>query len=79
MTQTQSATNELVELVRQIASFSAQQQEMSKTLQQNVQVINDGTAQTSSAISLQANATETLVKFAQRLNESVVQFKVNAT
>ncbi len=79
MTQTQSATNELVELVRQIASFSAQQQEMSKTLQQNVQVINDGTAQTSSAISLQANATETLVKFAQRLNESVAQFKVKAT
>ena len=78
MTQTQNATNELVGLVRQIAAFSEQQQEMSQTLQHNVQGMNDGTAQTSSAITLQANATETLVKFAQRLNESVAQFKVRA-
>ncbi len=78
MTQTQNATNELVGLVRQIASFSEQQQEMSQTLQHNVQGMNDGTAQTSSAIALQTNATETLVKFAQRLNESVAQFKVKA-
>ena len=78
MTQTQSATDELVGLVRQIAAFSEQQREMSQTLQHNVQGMNDGTAQTSSAIALQSNATETLVKFAQRLNESVAQFKVTA-
>ena len=79
MNQTQAATGELVALVGQIASFSVQQQEMSQTLQKNVQGMNDGTAQTSSAITLQTNATDTLVKFAQRLNESVAQFKVKAS
>ncbi len=78
MTQTQTATNELVGLVRQIAAFSAQQQEMSQTLQKNVQGMNDGTAETSSAIAQQSEATDTLVKFAQRLNESVAQFKVKS-
>jgi methyl-accepting chemotaxis protein len=76
MTQTQAATTELVGLVQKIAAFSAQQQEMSQTLQKNVQVMNDGTAQTSSAIAQQTNATDTLVQFAQRLNDSVGQFKV---
>jgi methyl-accepting chemotaxis protein len=76
MTQTQTATGELVGLVQKIAAFSAQQQEMAQTLQQNVQVMNDGTAQTSSAIAQQTNATDTLVQFAQRLNDSVGQFKV---
>jgi twitching motility protein PilJ len=78
MDQTQAATSELVALVRQIASFSVQQQEMSQTLQQNVRGINEGTAQTSSAIALQTEATDTLVRFAQRLGESVSQFKVTA-
>jgi methyl-accepting chemotaxis protein len=76
MTQTQNATTELVGLVQKIAAFSAQQQEMAQTLQKNVQVMNDGTAQTSSAIAQQTNATNTLVQFAQRLNDSVGQFKV---
>jgi methyl-accepting chemotaxis protein len=76
MTQTQTATSELVALVGKIASFSAEQQEMSQTLQKNVQGMNEGTAQTSSAITLQTSATDTLVKVAQRLNESVAQFKV---
>ncbi len=78
MTQTQTATGELVALVRQIASFSAQQQEMSQTLQKNVQGMNDGTAETSSAIAQQSEATNTLVTFAQRLNDAVAQFKVKA-
>ena len=78
MGQTQVATSELVALVRQIASFSVQQQEMSQTLQQNVRGINEGTAQTSSAIALQTEATDTLVRFAHRLGESVSQFKVTA-
>jgi methyl-accepting chemotaxis protein len=76
MTQTQAATTELVGLVQKIAAFSAQQQEMAQTLQKDVQVMNDGTAQTSSAIAQQTNATDTLVQFAQRLNDSVGQFKV---
>lgn len=79
MNQTQTATSELVDLVRQIAAFSVQQQEMAQTLQKNVQGMNSGTAQTSSAITLQTNATDTLVKFAQRLNDSVAQFKVTAS
>ena len=76
MTQTQTATTELVGLVQKIAAFSAQQQEMAQTLQKNVQGMNDGTAQTSSAIAQQSSATDTLVQFAQRLNDSVGQFKV---
>ena len=78
MTQTQTATGELVALVRQIASFSVQQQEMSQTLQKNVQGMNDGTTETSSAIAQQTAAANTLVTFAQRLNDAVAQFKVQA-
>jgi methyl-accepting chemotaxis protein len=76
MTQTQAATGELVGLVQRIAAFSVQQQEMAQMLQNNVQGMNDGTNQTSSAIAQQTNATNTLVQFAQRLNDSVGQFKV---
>jgi methyl-accepting chemotaxis protein len=76
MTQTQAATGELVGLVQRIAAFSVQQQEMAQTLQKTVQGMNDGTTQTSSAIAQQTNATNTLVQFAQRLNDSVGQFKV---
>jgi methyl-accepting chemotaxis protein len=76
MTQTQSATTELVGLVQKIAAFSVQQQEMAQALQKTVQGMNDGTTQTSTAIAQQTNATNTLVQFAQRLNDSVGQFKV---
>jgi methyl-accepting chemotaxis protein len=38
--------------------------------------MNDGTTQTSTAIAQQTSATNTLVQFAQRLNDSVGQFKV---
>jgi methyl-accepting chemotaxis protein len=63
-------------LVQRIAAFSAQQQDMAQALQKTVQGMNDGTTQTSSAITQQTNATKTLVEFAQRLNDSVGQFKV---
>jgi methyl-accepting chemotaxis protein len=76
MTQTQTATSELVGLVQQIAAFSAQQQDMAQALQKTVQGMNEGTTQTSTAIAQQTNATNTLVQFAQRLNDSVGQFKV---
>jgi methyl-accepting chemotaxis protein len=76
MKQTQTATGELVGLVQRIAAFSVQQQDMAQALQKTVQGMNDGTTQTSSAITQQTNATNTLVQFAQRLNDSVGQFKV---
>jgi methyl-accepting chemotaxis protein len=38
--------------------------------------MNDGTTQTNTAIEQQTNATNTLVQFAKRLNDSVSQFKV---
>ncbi len=76
MTQTQAATGELVGLVQRIAAFSVQQEEMAQALQKNVQGMNDGTIQTSSAIAQQTDATNTLVQFAKRLNDSVGQFKV---
>ena len=76
MTQTQAATGELVGLVQRIAAFSVQQQEMAQALQKNVQGMNDGTTQTNTAIEQQTNATNTLVQFAKRLNDSVGQFKV---
>jgi methyl-accepting chemotaxis protein len=76
MTQTQTATSELVGLVQKIAAFSAQQQDMAQALQKTVQGMNDGTTQTSTAIAQQTSATNTLVQFAQRLNDSVGQFKV---
>jgi methyl-accepting chemotaxis protein len=76
MTQTQTATDELVGLVQRIAAFSVQQQEMAQALQKTVQGMNDGTTQTSNAIAQQTEATNTLVQFAQRLNDSVGQFKV---
>jgi methyl-accepting chemotaxis protein len=49
---------------------------MSQALQKTVQGLNDGTTQTSSAIAQQTDATNTLVQFAQRLNDSVGLFKV---
>jgi methyl-accepting chemotaxis protein len=76
MTQTQAATGELVGLVQRIAAFSVQQQDMALALQKTVQGMNAGTAETSSAIEQQTDATNTLVQFAQRLNDSVGQFKV---
>jgi methyl-accepting chemotaxis protein len=78
MSQTQTTTSELVALVRQIAALSAQQQQMAQALQKNVQGINDGTAQTSSAIARQTESTVTLVKYANLLGASVAQFKVSA-
>ncbi len=76
MTQTQSATSELVSLVQRIATFSVQQQEIAQALQNNVQGMNNGATQTNTAIEQQTNATNTLVQFAKRLNDSVSQFKV---
>ena len=74
MTQTQTATTELVGLVQQIAAFSSQQEALAAALQQNVLDINDSTTLTSSAITQQSEATRTLVTYAGRLTEAVGQF-----
>ena len=74
MTQTQTATTELVGLVQQIAAFSSQQEALAAALQQNVLDINDSTTLTSSAISQQSQATQTLVMYAGRLTDAVGQF-----
>lgn len=74
MTQTQTATTELVALVQQIAAFSTQQEALGIALQQNVLDINDSTNLTSSAITQQSQATQTLVMYAGRLTDAVGQF-----
>lgn len=81
MTQTQTATTELVGLVQQIAAFSTQQEALAAALQQNVLDINDSSNLTSSAITQQSQATQTLVMYAARLTDAVGQFtlpEVNA-
>ena len=74
MTQTQTATTELVGLVQQIAAFSSQQEALAAALQQNVLDINDSTNLTSSAIAQQSEATRTLVAYAGQLTDAVGQF-----
>ena len=74
MAQTQTATTELVGLVRKIAAFSSQQEALATALQQNVLDINDSTTLTSSAIAQQSEATRTLVMYAGRLTDAVGQF-----
>ena len=76
MTQTQETTAQLVELVKQISVFSAQQTQLSNTLQTSVHELNKGTEQTSQAVAQQSQSTETLAQYARRLTESVGQFKL---
>ena len=78
MTQTQSTTAQLVGLVKQIASFSEQQAQLSITLQRSVLDMNQGTEQTSAAIAEQTTSTQTLANFSRRLTEAVGQFKLTA-
>ena len=74
MSQSQTATTELVGLVQQIAVYSTQQEALAAALQQNVLDINDSTNQTSSAIAQQSEATQTLVLYAGQLTDAVNQF-----
>jgi methyl-accepting chemotaxis protein len=76
MNQTQSTTQQLVSLVRQIATFSDQQAKLATSLQQSVLDINQGTEQTSSAIAEQTASTQTLADFSRRLTQAVGQFKL---
>ncbi len=76
MNQTQTTTQQLVSLVRQIATFSDQQAQLANSLQQSVLDINQGTEQTSSAIAEQTSSTQTLADFSRRLTQAVGQFKL---
>jgi methyl-accepting chemotaxis protein len=76
MAQTQTATQQLVALVQQIAQFSTSQSALADTLRKSIANINLGTQRTASAIGLQTTATQTLADFSNRLSESVGQFKL---
>lgn len=78
MDKAQSATDELVALVRRIGSSSHLQQTLAKVLRENIESINDSTAQTSSAISEQNQSTTTLVQYSLQLRQSISQFKLEA-
>lgn len=77
MNQTQSTTQQLVSLVRQIATFSEQQTRLAASLQQSVVEINQSTEQTSTAIAEQSTSTQTLADFSRRLSQAVGQFKLS--
>jgi methyl-accepting chemotaxis protein len=76
MNQTQTTTQQLVGLVRQIATFSDQQAQLAASLQQSVLDINQSTEQTSTAITEQTASTQTLADFSRRLTQAVGQFKL---
>ena len=78
MTQTRETTSALVGLVKQIATFSQQQSELTLQLRRSVEQLNDGAVSTSKAIALQNDSTSTLLTFARRLTETVGQFKLSA-
>ncbi|MCM5682307.1 methyl-accepting chemotaxis protein [Schlegelella sp. S2-27] len=76
MAATREATVQLINLVRQIAAFSEQQATLARDLRLGVEQLNRGSTQTILAIEQQTESTATLVEFAQRLSESVGQFKL---
>lgn len=76
MNQTQQTTQQLVNLVRQIAQFSEQQTALATSLQQSVLDINAGTEQTSSAIAAQSASTQALAQSSQQLAQTVSLFKL---
>ncbi len=78
MTTTQAATQQLVGLVKQIAAFSQTQSDLARSLQQSVLDINAGADQTASAVASQTESTAALSQVAERLTESVGQFKLVA-
>jgi methyl-accepting chemotaxis protein len=76
MNQTQETTQQLVNLVRQIAQFSEQQAKLASNLQQSILDINAGTEQTSTAIAEQTASTQSLADSSRQLTAAVGQFKL---
>jgi methyl-accepting chemotaxis protein len=79
MAQTKMTTQELVDLVQQIATLSQNQNELAGLLRQGVSVLSNETARTSAAITEQTQSTARLVEFSERLTSVVGQFKLPGT
>lgn len=73
----QSATEELIAMVGQIAASSEVQQELAASLRKSIEEINQSTVQTSAAMAAQKAWTTTLVDYAQGLRDSVSEFTLD--
>ncbi len=76
MAQTRMTTEELVDSVKQIATFAATQNELAASLQRGVSDLASEATRTSEAISAQSRSTEELVQYSERLSNAVGQFKL---
>ena len=77
MQSAQTATQELIAMVAQIAASSELQQGLATSLRASISEVNQSTIQTSSAMSTQRGLTETLVDYALGLRQSVAEFKLD--
>lgn len=77
MQQAQSATEELIAMVGQIAASSEIQQSLAASLRKSIDEINQSTLQTSAAMAAQKAWTTTLVDYAQGLRNSVAEFTLD--
>jgi methyl-accepting chemotaxis protein len=77
MQSAQTATQELITMVGQIAASSELQQGLAVSLRARIAEVNQSTMRTSSAMSAQNSWTETLVDYAQDLRHSVAEFKLD--
>ena len=77
MQSAQTATQELIAMVAQIAASSELQQGLATSLRASISEVNQSTIQTSSAMSAQRGLTETLVDTALGLRQSVAEFKLD--
>jgi len=73
----QTATQELIAMVGQIAASSELQQGLATSLRASISEVNQFTIETSSAMSAQKAWTTTLVGYALGLRESVAEFKLD--
>jgi methyl-accepting chemotaxis protein len=76
MAQTRMTTQELVELVQQIAAFAQTQNQLAIVLQRGVTDLTNETSRTSEAIAEQTQSTKMLVEYSERLSGAVGQFKL---
>jgi len=77
MQSAQTATQELIAMVAQIAASSELQQGLATSLRASISEVNQSTILTSSAMSAQRGLTETLVDYALGLRQSVAEFKLD--
>jgi methyl-accepting chemotaxis protein len=76
MAQTRMTTQELVELVQQIAAFAQSQNQLAIVLQRGVTDLTNESTRTSEAITEQTQSTRLLVEYSERLSGAVGQFKL---